>query len=66
MLNFSQKWTSLPNDAYRPMLVYHTECISFRKIFTINKLYNSITNNCKIKSESWNLGWDFQYKALSF
>ena len=26
MLNFSQKWTSLPNDAYRPMLIYHTEC----------------------------------------
>ena len=26
MLNFSKKWTSLPNDAYRPMLIYHTEC----------------------------------------
>ena len=27
MLNFSQKWTSLPNDAYRLMLIDHTECI---------------------------------------
>ena len=26
MLNFSQKWTSLPNDAYRPMLIDDTEC----------------------------------------
>ena len=26
MLIFSQKWTSLPNDAYRPMLIDQNEC----------------------------------------
>ena len=26
MLSFSQIWTSLPNDAYRPMLIDDTEC----------------------------------------
>ena len=36
MLNFSQKWTSLPNDAYRPMLIYHTECIFLQDFFTID------------------------------
>ena len=29
MLSFSQLWTSLPNDAYRPMLIDDTECIAF-------------------------------------
>ena len=29
MLNFSQKWTSLPNDAYRPMLIDQNECTIF-------------------------------------
>ena len=28
MLSFSQLWTSLPNDAYRPMLIDATECSS--------------------------------------
>ena len=32
MLNFSQKLTSLPNDAYSPMLIYHTECMRFVEI----------------------------------
>ena len=31
MLNFSQIWTSLPNDAYRPMLINHTECTVSKK-----------------------------------
>ena len=36
MLNFSQIWTSLPNDANRPMLIDDNECNWHRAIWPIS------------------------------
>ena len=49
MLNFSQIWTSLPNDAYRPMLTDDNECIAkYRKKFN-PKMHENC--GCKINSK---------------
>ena len=50
MLNFSQIWTSLPNDAYRPMLINHTECTVSKK--AEEKLHFFVGKICQ-SQENW-------------